>query len=204
MTVTGPGSIVGNYVPCWHDAVTSVVVTVPHCPSKVGTSLWVYQGWSVYVNVTVLNNGDFNETVNVTLYYNITANEAVGTQNVTIPVGGNRTVSFVWDTTGVPYNQNYTLTAVATISPADYTPADDTVSAGPIRVRIVGDINGDGVVDGSDIALVASAFGSYGPGYLYPGSPPSTKWNMDCDINGDGVVDGKDLLLIGRNFGLGK
>jgi parallel beta-helix repeat protein len=203
IVVSGPGSIVGNYVTMVHDvAVESVVATVPHCASKVGKSLWVFQGRPVYVNVTVLNNGDFNETVNVTLYYNMTANEAVGTQSVTILTGENGTVSFVWDTTGVPYNQNYTLTAVATISPADYTPADNTLSAGPITVRIMGDINGDGVVDGSDIALAAAAFGSYGPGYLYPGSPPSARWNLDCDINGDGVVDGQDLVLIARNFGM--
>jgi hypothetical protein len=68
-------------------------------------------------------------------------------------------------------------------------------------VRILGDISGDGKVDGKDLTLIASSFASYGPDYLYPSSPPSPKWNLDCDINGDGKVDGKDIVLVARNFG---
>jgi parallel beta-helix repeat protein len=67
--------------------------------------------------------------------------------------------------------------------------------------RITGDVNMDGHVDGSDMALVAESFGSYGPNYLYPGSLPSIRWNPDCDINRDGVVDGSDLILVALNFG---
>jgi PKD repeat protein len=184
-----------------HDvAVASVVVTIPHCTTKKDNALWVYQGMPVYVNVTILNKGDFDENVDVTVYYDITVGETIGTQNITIQAAENGTLSFVWDTKGATYNQNYTITAVATI-PLDNNLTDNTLAAGPITVRIMGDINGDGVVDGSDIALAAAAFGSYGPGYLYPGSPPSTRWNLDCDINGDGVVDGQDLVLVARNFG---
>jgi hypothetical protein len=203
-TVSGSGSVTGNYVTKVHDvAVTGVVATVPHCSNstKIGNGSWVYQGFPVYVNVTVWNNGDFNETVNVTLYYNMTADEIVGTQNITIVAGENGTVSFVWETTGVPYNQNYALTAVAMISPADYTPADNTLAAGSITVRIPGDINGDGKVGGDDLIIIARSFGAYGPNFVYPGSPPSPRWNLDADIAGDNRVDGEDLILAARNFG---
>jgi parallel beta-helix repeat protein len=64
-----------------------------------------------------------------------------------------------------------------------------------------GDINGDGVVDGSDLIIIARAFGSYGPNYLYPGSPQHPRWNPDADINSDGVVDGSDIILTTRMFG---
>jgi thermitase len=161
---------------------------------------WVFQGFSVNLNVTILNRGDFPENVAVTLYYNITANKIIGTQNISIPTGENRTLSFVWDTTSVPYCYNYTITAVATI-PLDNNPADNTLACGPINVRIMGDINGDGKVDGRDIILVAWAFASCGPEYEYASSPPSPGWNLDCDINGDNKVDGRDLVLIARNFG---
>jgi len=171
-------------------AVTSVV------PDRT----WVYQGFSANINVTVLNKGDFAENVNVTLYYNITTSEMIGTQNATIPTGENRTLSFVWDTMSVPYCHNYTITAVATI-PLDNNPADNTLACGRIKVRIMGDLNGDDVVDGSDVALAAWSFGSYCPNYLYLGSQPSARWNLDADINGDGVVDGSDLILVARNFG---
>jgi hypothetical protein len=108
---------------------------------------------------------------------------------------------FVWNTANVPYCRNYTITAVATI-PADYTPVDNTRYDGNIKVRILGDLNGDGKDDGKDITLVALSFASYGPDYLYPGSPPHPRWNLDCDINEDNKVDGKDLTLVARNFGM--
>jgi hypothetical protein len=152
---------------------------------------WVYQGFSANINVTILNKGNFSENLNVTLYYNITAGEAVGTQNVTIPAGENATLSFVWNTKDVPYNQNYTLTAVAII-PVDNYPADNTLTGEPITVRILGDINGDGKVNGKDISIAAKAFGTK------PGDP---RWNPDADVNGDGKVDGKDITMIARNFG---
>jgi hypothetical protein len=189
---SGPGA---------HDvAVTSVVAVVPHCSSKVGNDLWVFQGLPVYVNITVLNKGDFDENVTVTLYYNITASETIGTQNVILPSGQNQTIEFLWDTTGVPYCHNYTITAVATI-PLDNNPADNTLSIGPITVRILGDINGDGKTDIKDISIAAKSFGSFGPNFKYPESPPSPNWNPDADLNGDNKVDVRDISLVARNFG---
>jgi hypothetical protein len=138
--------------------------------------------------------------VNVTLYYNITTDEMIGTQNITIPTGENRTLSFVWDTTSVPYCHNYTLTAVATI-PLDNSPADNTLDNVHVEVRILGDLNGDGKVSGLDVAIAAWSFASYGPDYLYPGSPASTRWNLDADINGNNKIDGIDIAMISRNFG---
>jgi len=49
-----------------------------------------------------------------------------------------------------------------------------------------GDINGDGIVDGFDLARVLGAWGSNSP---------------DADINGDGVVDGADVALVLANWG---
>jgi PKD repeat protein len=54
------------------------------------------------------------------------------------------------------------------------------------------DLNGDGVIDGKDIVIVAIAFGSA------PGLP---NWNPVADVNGDGVVDGKDIALVALHFG---
>ena len=49
-----------------------------------------------------------------------------------------------------------------------------------------GDVNGDGVVDGFDLARVLGAWGSNSP---------------DADINGDGIVDGADVALVLANWG---
>lgn len=61
-----------------------------------------------------------------------------------------------------------------------------------------GDINHDLKVDITDVAIAASAYGSY------PGHP---KWNCHADITGaeylipDGKVDIRDIALIASNFG---
>jgi squalene-hopene/tetraprenyl-beta-curcumene cyclase len=162
------------------ESVHDVAVT-----SVVADRTWVYQGFSAKINVTVLNRGDFAENVNVTLYYNVTANKIIGTQNITLLIGESKTLLFVWNTAGVPYCHNYTLTAVATI-PADYTPADNTLSDGNIKVRILGDINGDGTVDMADISIVINAF------LTLPGHP---LWNPSADINNDNSVDMLDISI---------
>ena len=60
------------------------------------------------------------------------------------------------------------------------------------ELRAMGDVNGDGVIDRTDLNIIARAFGST------PGSP---NWNPNCDLNKDGTVDGRDLWTAARNFG---
>ena len=50
----------------------------------------------------------------------------------------------------------------------------------------VGDLNGDGIVNGADLALILAAWGAC------PGCP--------ADLNGDGIVDGGDLAFILANW----
>jgi Ca2+-binding EF-hand superfamily protein len=57
---------------------------------------------------------------------------------------------------------------------------------------VVGDVNGDGHVDGSDLIIVARAFGS---------TPVSPRWNPSADLNHDGYIDGIDLIMVAAHFG---
>lgn len=154
---------------------------------------WVYEGRPVTVNVTLLNSGDFNETVTVDLYYNLTANQQIGTIITNLSPNETKTLTFVWNTIGVQHCHNYTITALASTQFDSNT--TNNVKEGMIRikVRIMGDINGDGKVDGKDIALAALCFGS-APGY--------SRWNPDADVNADWKIDGKDIVKIAINFGL--
>jgi hypothetical protein len=151
---------------------------------------WVYQGFSAKINLTVLNKGDFDEDATVTLYYNVTANKIVGAQNVTLPFGQNATIAFMWGTTGVPYCDNYTLTAAAIIPTGSYF-ADNTQSAGSMTIRILGDMNGDGTVNILDAIILGNAFLS---------TPGSSNWNPNADINGDGIVNILDAIILGNHF----
>jgi hypothetical protein len=45
---------------------------------------------------------------------------------------------------------------------------------------LVGDLDGDGVVNGADLGIMLTSWGSAGAG----------------DLNGDGIVDGADLGII--------
>jgi hypothetical protein len=65
------------------------------------------------------------------------------------------------------------------------------------NAALVSDITGpngvpDGKVDGRDIALVASCFGSY---------VGHDRWDSRCDINGDHKVNIVDLAIVLRNYG---
>lgn len=57
---------------------------------------------------------------------------------------------------------------------------------------LVGDINGDGIVDIFDVVLAAMAFGS---------TPIDPNWNQAADLNNDDIVDIFDVVLLARNFG---
>lgn len=152
---------------------------------------WVYQGFSAKIDVTVQNNGDVDENITVTLYYNITANKIIGTQNITLSPTQNQTITFTWDTTGVQYQQTYTIAANATM-PVDNNPSDNTLTDGTIEVRIPGDISGDGIVNVLDAIQFGNQFG------LQQGD---IGWNGDADMNLDGKVNVLDMILLGHYFG---
>jgi hypothetical protein len=57
---------------------------------------------------------------------------------------------------------------------------------------VLGDLNGDGVVNFSDAVIFSSAFGR---------TPSEKSWNPDADLNEDGKVDLFDALLFSTLFG---
>jgi thermitase len=155
---------------------------------------YVYVGRAIAVNVTVTNNGELSETFDVTLYYNVTLGEAIGTKTVMDLLPGEyRTLTLLWNTTGIKPCRNYTMTAYATPVFAETNTADNTLSSPTsVKVKLLGDINGDGKIDAKDVAAACVAYGSY------PGHP---RWNLGADINSDGKIDVRDIAVICRSFG---
>jgi len=151
---------------------------------------WVYQGWTVNINVTAKNKGDINETFTVTAKYN---GNQIGNFTVNnLPPGNETIIVFAWNTSNVVACHNYTISAQASIVPYELNTTNNEYIDGKIKVRILGDINKDGIVDISDIYAVAQAFGTF------PGHP---NWNPDADINQDSMIDIQDIYLVAINFG---
>jgi len=150
----------------------------------------VYQGWIVKINVTVKNKGDLTETFDVKAYYD---SNLIGVLTAVDLLPGNETtLTFNFSTSGLAPCHNYTISAKAGSVPYEIDLSDNNLTDGSIKVKIMGDADGDGKVDMKDVGAVVDAFGSY------PGHP---RWNPNADMNGSGFVDMKDVGLTVANFG---
>jgi hypothetical protein len=140
------------------------------------------------VNVTVLNEGNFSETFNVTLFANATV---VDTQTVVgLAPSAQTELAYKWNTTGWAHG-NYTISAYATPVPSEVNIADNTFIDGTVKVVIPGDIKGDGIVDIYDAILLAAAYNSV------PGQP---NWSPNADLKTDDIIDIYDAIVLASHF----
>jgi len=168
-----------------HDvAVTNVTTSKTGC-QPVET---VGEGNPVDINVTIANEGGFTETFKVTVYANVTA---IGSQNVTLNSGENRTLTFTWDTTGYAKG-NYTISATADIVPGEIDTADNRFIDGWTFLTLPGDVDGDRDVDIFDIVRMAGVYGV---------SKPNPRYDPNCDIDDDGDIDIFDIVAAAGNYG---
>ena len=104
-----------------------------------------------------------------------------GTSNITL---GSETKLVGWTESG--YGEDYD------IIDAKYDP--DHIQHGYFSNKILGDVNGDGAVDTTDLINFKEAYGSES------GDPNWTTYAY-CDLNGDGKVDALDLFILSKNYG---
>ena len=123
-TIEGDGDITDNWK-------TTPIRFVEHDVAVVSLTAQAEAavGELVSINVTVANIGSSYEVANVTIRYDTTY---IDSQNVTLLVGKNKTVSFTWNTTGVTAD-TYDINATATI-PVD---GDLTDNSKTKTIRIV-------------------------------------------------------------------
>jgi len=169
-----------------HDvAVTNVTTSKDGCVPMPTVS----QEFTAEVNVTVENPGGFIETFDVTAYAGI---NVIGTQTVTnLAPSGQITLTFTWNTAGFTVG-NYTIKAIADTVPGETNFADNTFTDGVVKVTIVGDINGDDIVDMTDLGWIA---------YSYGATPSDPKWNPNADITEDGIIDMTDIGYAAMHYG---
>jgi hypothetical protein len=118
----------------------------------------VFQGQKLNVTVAVANNGAYYETFGVTLYYD---NATVETKNVAnLPYGEQRSLTFIWETTGVGANKSYNMKAVAGTVTGETDILNNTFTDGIVTVlpREALSINITGVVPCNQLGQPISSF----------------------------------------------
>jgi hypothetical protein len=99
------------------------------------------------------------------------------------------------NTSSLQESHNYTIEAEATIVPYEYNITDNIFVDGLFKVRLLGDVNDDGLVNLKDVFAASLAFGSHAP------PPVDPRWNPYADMNNDGRIDLKDYFITVLNFG---
>lgn len=146
------------------------------------------KGYTLQINATAENQGNFTETFNLTVYCNMTAIE---TLSINLANGTSTVATFMWNNTNFAYG-NYTIKAYAEPVPEETETADNTLIDGEIILSIPGDIEGDGDVDIYDVVRIASIYG------VKKGDP---RYNADLDVNYDEKIDLYDIVIAASHYG---
>lgn len=163
----------------------------------------VAQGYSVLINVTCKNQGEVQETFDVTLD-SLTPPAHIQTKsNVVLASGASITITFKWDTTGFPMAQ-YLIMAGASVVPLEADTTNNAAFDGFVTVSIPGDANGDFKVNIKDAALIGTHWQHKLPP-TYPNPHPDDPVKLEqcrmADINGDCIVNIQDATLLGVHWG---
>jgi hypothetical protein len=140
------------------------------------------------VNVTVLNEGLYTETIQLSAYGNWTR---IDTKTFILAPKNTTTITFIWNTTTAKTGK-YIIGAYAPPVTNETHTEDNGLSDGWVTIRPSGDINQDGKVDGKDIAIVSRAYNT---------KPGDLLWDSRADLNNDLKVDGKDIAIVAKDYG---
>jgi hypothetical protein len=177
------------YMVNWWEILLYQKQSPPSLTNVTSSKTVVGQGYKVRINVTTANVESYTESFNVTTYINATA---IGTQTLTLTNGTFTTIVFTWNTADLAYG-NYTISAyVWAILGEPKTTNNTATASAQIEVTILGDVNGDHVVNILDVAKIASIYG------LRQGDP---NFNPNCDLDGDGQITILDLVTCTSHYG---
>jgi hypothetical protein len=148
------------------------------------------------IRVTISNDGDYSETVEVTLYAYSDANSTivvVGSAVISPFLVGTRVCLITWDVPSwLPYYGAYKLhAAIGPVQGENYLVDNERLDGG-IQITGPGDVTGDKKVDGKDVAVIAKGFNTNTGQPLY---------NPNGDINCDYKIDGKDIAIVAKYYG---
>ena len=137
-------------------------------------------GGILNINVAVKNEGSWNETFGVKLYYsNVTGFYFINETIANLAPNNEKTLEFRWHVSCVVMG-DYNITAVADMVPFDKDPANNNCTNGLVTVTWLGDLDADGDVDEDDLWYFCAAFINY---YNIHVKDPLCDIDCDCDID---------------------
>jgi len=148
----------------------------------------VYQGEEISAKADILNSGDYAESFNLFYYANTTQ---VDSRTLNLNPKSSTQPTLSWNTLGFSRG-NYFITVNASVVAGELYTKDNTATHGPVRVKLLGDVDDNGVVSGFDLYALGKAFAS---------TPGALNWNEEADMNGDSVVNTIDLSSLTQNYG---
>jgi len=164
-----------------------ILVTLSTTSAYNGTAL--SPGRVVDIDVIVRNSGTTKESFNVTVYYNTTLLE---TQTITDMYGlSEQTLTFHWNTTYVLASPSYVIKAEASIVENETNTDNNIYTDGSVKIKIQGDVDGDGLVYLKDLNLFGKAWRA---------KVGDSNYDPQCDFDGDGWIYLKDLNIFGKNW----
>jgi hypothetical protein len=148
----------------------------------------VGEGYSLYVNVTVRNQGLQEETFNLTLYANSTI---IGSVNSSLVSGDSAVLTFLWNTTGFAKG-NYHVRASALPVLNETNTGNNELTGGWIFVTLAGDFDADHDVDIFDLVAIASSYGF---------KEGNVAYLPNFDMNNNGEIEIFDVVIAAVNYG---
>jgi len=146
-----------EYPPKNHDVIAT---------SNVPETDEAYYTWTIDVNVTVENQGEVTENINITAYYNASSWEEIGTISITLASSAQMTVTFSFNLGGAGRgDKDYIVMVVVVLiyegvcTTAPDSNVDNNVrEEGQVRVPLWGDVDDNGVVNILDLKKVKLAY----------------------------------------------
>jgi hypothetical protein len=149
----------------------------------------VGEGGNFQFNMTVKNEGTFDEqSLKVAVYANTTL---LKVQTVTsLAANQSTTLTFNCSTLNLPKGK-YRIKGFVMPLVNESDTADNLLSSGYLTITIIGDINGDGIVEMMDFYYASMA---------YLSTPEKLNWNPNADVNDDGVVEMMDFFIVSQHY----
>lgn len=158
---------------------------------NVTSSNKVYPGRNVTIEVVAMNRGNLTtDTFNVTLHYD---SNTIERKTVTVGPWSNITLTFHWNTAGLTPCNNFTIWAEASQVPYEINLGNNVFYDGWVKIKMIGDVNGDGAINILDLVAITSCYGAR------EGDP---NWNPEADLAPPwGRIDILDVVTCSSRYG---